>query len=199
MADAQKNNSLEQAIEMLTADHDKVRLLFREYKKLMDLDADADARGAIAAQICHELTLHASIEEQYFYPAARKAIAEDAEEFMDHADVEHQSLKRLIADIEAGHPDDEHYDAMVHVLQEYVAHHVSEEENEMFEELRHAQPNMQTVLRQMIDAKQSAVQQPKSPAAQSKKERSPARRSKSAARKQVRTSGSKKRTDKTDA
>ena len=63
----------------------------------------ADARGAIAAQICHELTVHASIEEQYFYPAARKAITEDAEECLDHADVEHQSLKRLIADIEAGH------------------------------------------------------------------------------------------------
>lgn len=177
---------------MLTADHDKVRELFREYKKLMDLDAGASERGAVASQICRELTVHAAVEEEVFYPAARKAIAEDAEEIMDHAEVEHQSLKRLIADIQAGHPDDEHYDAHVHVLQEYVAHHVYEEENDMFEELRHAQPKMDSVLKRMMDAKQSVAQQPNASSPKTKKEGSPARRSKSAARKQVRTSGSRK-------
>lgn len=115
MPEMTQNSALEQAIQMLTADHDKVRELFREYKKLMDLDAGASERGAVASQICRELTVHAAVEEEVFYPAARKAIAEDAEEIMDHAEVEHQSLKRLIADIQAGHPDDEHYDAHVHV------------------------------------------------------------------------------------
>ena len=192
MPEMTQNSALEQAIQMLTADHDKVRELFREYKKLMDLDAGASERGAVASQICRELTVHAAVEEEVFYPAARKAIAEDAEEIMDHAEVEHQSLKRLIADIQAGHPDDEHYDANVHVLQEYVAHHVYEEENDMFEELRHAQPKMDSVLKRMMDAKQSVAQQPNASSPKTKKEGSPARRSKSAARKQVRTSGSRK-------
>lgn len=186
-----ENNALEEAITLLTADHDKVRLLFREYKKLMDLDADADQRGAVAAQICHELTVHAEIEETLFYPFARQAIAEDAEEIMDHADVEHLSLKRLIADIEGGDPDSEHYDAQVHVLQEYVNHHVCEEENEMFEELRHAAPDAGEVLSRMQQARQQKGEAPA--ARRTADSRAPRKRpSKAAARKQVRSGGSKK-------
>ncbi|WP_313302916.1 hemerythrin domain-containing protein [Diaphorobacter sp.] len=193
MQPTKQDNALEQAIQILTADHDKVRLLFREYKKLMDLDADASQRGPVAAKICQELTAHAELEEQIFYPAARKAISEDAEECMDHADVEHQSLKRLIADIEGSHPDDEHFDANVHVLQEYVAHHVEEEENDMFEELRHAEPKMDSVLKKMQEAVSKRTEKPSPFKDKSPKNAGDARQSKAAARKQVRTSGSQKK------
>lgn len=192
MQSTRQDSALEQSIQILTADHDKVRLLFREYKKLMDLDADASQRGPVAAKICQELTAHADLEEQIFYPAARKAISENAEECMDHADVEHQSLKRLIADIEGSHPDDEHFDANVHVLQEYVSHHVEEEENDMFEELRHAEPKMDSVLKKMQDAVSKRADKQNPIMDKSAKASGDGRQSKAAAGKKVRTSGSKK-------
>lgn len=118
------------AIVLLKADHADVKKMYRQYEKLVDSEADAATRGALAAQICHALTAHATAEEELFYPAAREALADD--EMVDHADVEHACAKELIAQIEAMHPDDSHYDAKVVVLCEYVAHHVKEEETELF-------------------------------------------------------------------
>lgn len=136
-ADARRpGGGLERAIDALTRDHDEVRGMLRDYKALMDHDAPGPQREALAARICNALTIHATIEETIFYPAARAAVAEDAEDLLDHAEVEHGSLKNLIATIESSDPDDPLYDANVHVLGEYVAHHVQEEEDELFSELR---------------------------------------------------------------
>lgn len=118
------------AIVLLKADHAEVKKMYRQYEKLVDSEADAAARGALATQICHALTAHATAEEELFYPAARDALTDD--EMVDHADVEHACAKELIGQIEAMHPDDSHYDAKVVVLCEYVAHHVKEEETELF-------------------------------------------------------------------
>lgn len=122
------------ALALLKADHAEVLKLYKQYQKLVDQEADADERGALAAKICSALTVHASIEEEIFYPAAREVI--DDASVMDHADVEHDCAKDLIAQIEAMQPDDSHYDAKVCVLCEYISHHASEEEEEMFPKLR---------------------------------------------------------------
>ena len=71
------------------------------------------------------------IEEEIFYPAMRSAAA-DAEDMLDEALVEHASAKDLIAQIQEMDPEDELYDAKVKVLGEQIAHHVKEEEKEMF-------------------------------------------------------------------
>ncbi len=138
MANTQSTTALERIITQLTQDHDQVNQLFREYKRLMDTEAPDAQREATAAHICNALTVHAAIEEEIFYPAARAVLPEDKEELMDHAEVEHGSLKQLIAAIEGGSAEDAHFDARVHVLAEYVTHHVKEEEDEMFSELRQA-------------------------------------------------------------
>ncbi|MGM9480248.1 hemerythrin domain-containing protein [Roseateles sp. NT4] len=123
------------AIELLMTDHREVKALFKEYDKLVKAEADAGEKQVVAAQICVMLTAHATAEEELFYPRAREVLGED-EDLVDEADVEHASAKELIAQIEAGSPDDPLYDAKVKVLGEYIDHHVKEEEGEMFPKVR---------------------------------------------------------------
>jgi len=134
---AAKAKSAPDAIELLTADHKEVKTLFKAYEKLVKEEADSGEKQAMALQICVLLTAHATAEEELFYPAAREVLGED-EDLVDEADVEHASAKELIAQIEAGTPDDPLYDAKVKVLGEYIDHHVKEEEGEMFPKLRKA-------------------------------------------------------------
>lgn len=115
-----------EATAMLTADHEKVDALFTEFSKARS----PEKKKGIVAQICEELTVHAELEEEIFYPAFKKALSDT--ELEPEARVEHQTLKDLIAQLEDAEPDGEMYDARVNVLCEYVKHHVEEEQNEMF-------------------------------------------------------------------
>jgi hypothetical protein len=112
------------AIALLKADHRTVEDLFEQFEK-----ATGDGKKQkIALQICLELTVHAQIEEEIFYPACEGKIDED---LLKEAYVEHDGAKVLIAEIEAGAPTDEFYDAKVSVLSEQIEHHVGEEEQRM--------------------------------------------------------------------
>ena len=112
------------AIALLKEDHRKVEDLFGQFEK-----ASGDGRKQkIAEQICMELTVHTELEEKIFYPACEGKVEED---LLKEAYVEHDGAKVLIAEIEAGGPDDEYYDAKVKVLQEQIEHHVEEEEKRM--------------------------------------------------------------------
>jgi hemerythrin superfamily protein len=112
------------AVALLKADHRKVEELFEQFE-----GASGDGKKQkIALQICLELTVHAQIEEEIFYPACEGKIEED---LLKEAYVEHDGAKVLIAEIEAGGPDDEYYDAKVKVLSEQIEHHVEEEEKRM--------------------------------------------------------------------
>ncbi len=126
-----KSSSKDDAIALLKKDHRDVKKLFTAYQKLADSEASAEERLEIAQEICESLTVHATVEEEIFYPALREA-ADEAKEELDEAEVEHASVKDLIAQIEAMNPDDALYNATVKVLGEYVTHHVKEEEGEMF-------------------------------------------------------------------
>ena len=98
------------AIELLTTDHKEVKTLFKQYDQLVESDGSEDEKQALAEQICQMLTVHATIEEELFYPAAREALGEDAD-LVDEADIEHASAKELIAQIEGSSPEDDHFDA----------------------------------------------------------------------------------------
>ena len=108
--------------------------LFKQYDKLADARASNSDREALAGQICMLLTVHATCEEEIFYPAARAANVDS--DLLDEAEVEHASAKDLIAQIRAMAPGEELYDAKVKVLGEYIDHHVEEEEGEMFPKCR---------------------------------------------------------------
>jgi len=112
------------AIALLKQDHRKVEDLFAEFEK-----ASGDGRKqTLAEEICLELSVHATIEEEIFYPACEGKVEDD---LLKEAYVEHDGAKLLIAEILAGEPSDEFYDSKVKVLQEQIEHHVGEEEKRM--------------------------------------------------------------------
>ncbi|MDL2355475.1 MAG: hemerythrin domain-containing protein, partial [Pseudomonadota bacterium] len=117
------------AIAMLKADHQEVKAMFARYEELGER-ANA-GKKKLAEQICNALTLHATIEEEIFYPALRAA-SKAAADLLDEAEVEHAGAKELIAQIQQMDPEDDLYDAKVKVLGEQIDHHVGEEEGEMF-------------------------------------------------------------------
>lgn len=129
-----KSQAAPDAIALLTEDHKQVRKLFKEYDKLAKAGAPANEREKLAAQICQMLTVHAQIEEEIFYPAAREGLDDD--ELIDEAAVEHASCKELITQLEAMSADADLFDAKVKVLGEYIDHHVKEEEKELFPKTR---------------------------------------------------------------
>jgi hemerythrin superfamily protein len=118
------------AIELLTSDHRTVEDLFDRYED--EKESDDETKRGIAQRICGELTVHAQVEEELFYPWLRENLDADDMELVAEAAVEHQTAKDLIAQIEAANEVDEAYDAKVKVLGEYIKHHVEEEENEIF-------------------------------------------------------------------
>lgn len=110
------------AIDLLKADHREVEAWFDAFEHT----DSAPKRKKLAAQICKALRVHTQIEEEIFYPACREAGL--SEDMMDEADIEHDAARKLIAEIEAGGPGDDHWDARVKVLSEMIEHHVKEEE-----------------------------------------------------------------------
>ena len=142
------------AVDLLTDDHLEVGALFKQYEKLAKKEAGADERRALARTICGMLKAHTTIEEEIFYPAARRAGIEA--DMLDEADIEHASAKELIAQIESGNPDDDHYDARVKVLGEYITHHVVEEHTEMFPKCRRAGMDL-VALREEMESRKAML------------------------------------------
>ena len=141
------------AVALLKADHRTVEELFEKYEK-----ASGDGRKQkLAEQICMELSVHAKIEEEIFYPACEGKVVED---LLKEAYVEHDGAKLLIADIEAGEPSDEFYDAKVKVLSEQIEHHVKEEEQRltgMFAQARKAGLDMEALGEQLAARKAELI------------------------------------------
>lgn len=119
-----------EATALLRADHQAVNALFEQYEKTRS----PAKKRQLVAEICQELTVHAQIEEEIFYPAFKQALKD--KELVPEATVEHDTLKFLIGQIEGVEPDGEDFDAKVKVLSEYVKHHVKEEQGEIFPKAR---------------------------------------------------------------
>ena len=135
-----------QVVAMLKADHKKVKKAFKDFEKL-DPQEDPQSCQALVGQTLAEIEVHAELEEQLFYPAARGAIKD--EDLIDEAEVEHMTAKVLIEQLKGMGPDDEKFAATFKVLGEYINHHVGEEEGEMFKQLTRPGVDWDAVLEQM--------------------------------------------------
>jgi hemerythrin superfamily protein len=129
------------AITLLKQDHRAVEALFQEFEKSEDTEL-----GPIAERVCQMLTVHAQIEEEILYPAAKDAFEDEEDtELVNEAAVEHGSAKELIEKIEAMSEDDELFKATVTVLSEYIKHHVKEEEQELFPKLKEVDVDLEAL------------------------------------------------------
>ena len=143
------------AIALLEADHRKVEELFEQFESA----SGSDEKRQLAEQICNELKVHTTIEEEIFYPALEGEIDED---MLNEAYVEHDGAKVLINDILASDPDDEFYDAKVKVLSESIEHHVKEEEEGMFPMARETDLDLEALGEEMMARKQELMPQAES-------------------------------------
>lgn len=122
------------AIELLKKDHQKVAGLFKQYESAGE-DASSK-KEELFRRIKRELDIHARIEEEIFYPAAKQVPVEEARELVAEAAEEHKQVKTLLAELAGMDAEDERFDAKMKVLKEDVEHHVEEEENEMFPKVK---------------------------------------------------------------
>lgn len=145
---------LPDAVALLKADHRKVEGLFEKFEHARD----AERKKALVQEICTELMVHTTIEEEIFYPACKDQIEDD--DLLDEAYVEHDGAKVLIAELLASEPDADFYDAKVKVLSEMIKHHVKEEEKRaegLFAEAKAAGLDMAGLGGRMMERKQELM------------------------------------------
>ncbi|MDQ6910315.1 MAG: hemerythrin domain-containing protein [Actinomycetota bacterium] len=123
------------AITLLKQDHKTVEGLFKKFEKAGD--NAYKTKREIADKIVEELSVHAFIEEQVFYPAVREAVPDEEDMVLESLE-EHHVVKWVLSEIDGMSPEAERFDAKVTVLIENVRHHVEEEETELFPEVRKA-------------------------------------------------------------
>jgi hemerythrin superfamily protein len=137
------------AVALLKADHRKVEELFEKFKH-----AESESE-ALVLEICTELSVHAMLEEEIFYPACQKAI--DEADLVSEAYVEHDGAKVLIAELMDSDADNAFYDAKVMVLSEMIKHHVGEEEKSLFPQAQKAGLDMAALGAKMLARKEELV------------------------------------------
>ena len=135
------------AIALLIADHKTVDALFTEFTTART----SAKKKSIVEKICLELSVHAQIEEEIFYPAVKAALKD--KKLIPEAVVEQATMKDLISQVQGIDPDGEAYDAKVMVLCEYVKHHVKEEHSEMFPKAKETKLDMKDLGLQLIARK----------------------------------------------
>jgi hemerythrin superfamily protein len=139
MASATPDNSVvTDALALLKRDHRLAEQLFSDFERAADLQLDPLAR-----RICKILKIHAQIEEEIFYPAARQALHAPA--LFDAAEAEHAQANQLIARLEAISADNADFRSTMRELSSVTRAHVAEEESRMFPRLEKTRLDLQAV------------------------------------------------------
>lgn len=141
--------SADDAIAILKKDHEKVKGLFDDFEKAEKLAQ----KKKIVSEAIMELKIHATIEEELFYPSLRGKQKVD-QDLLSEADEEHHVAKLLIAELEQMDGKEDHYDAKFTVLAENIKHHVKEEEGELFPQARKTDIDFEALGKKLLARKQ---------------------------------------------
>ena len=143
-------NTKMDALSLLKEDHERVDTMFKKYERMKVGD---ERKQQLLEDILQEVRVHAQVEEELFYPALRTVLEEDSKEkelkLIDEADVEHQTIKWLMAELDGGRMEQPMMDARVKVMSEYVQHHVEEEEGQIFRAAKRSDIDLEELGRQM--------------------------------------------------
>jgi hemerythrin superfamily protein len=147
------------AIRVLTDDHRKVEDLFVRFEKTGD--RAHKQRQDLVQRMIEALSVHASIEEEIFYPETRRLVADSTGEVLEALE-EHHLVKLTLAELETMDPSHERYAAKVTVLIENVRHHVKEEEEQLFPTVRASvdQGHLREIGDELLAAKRTAPTRP---------------------------------------
>lgn len=136
------------ALSILKKDHGKVQKIFQDFDKAQD----EATKQKLVETACNELTIHAQVEEEIFYPAARQALGDG--KLLDEASVEHESAAQLINKLQEMQPGQSKYEAVFTVLGEYVNHHIKEEEDELFPKIKKSDLDLEALGQQIMERKE---------------------------------------------
>ena len=134
----------------MKADHQRISEALTRFERIRGRASAAEELELIDT-VCGELTIHAAVEEEIFYPEVRRASGADG--LVNEAQVEHAAIKQLVGELERMEPDHDLYDAKFRVLGAYVRRHAKEEENEIFPRARKAGVDLQALGRRILERK----------------------------------------------
>lgn len=132
---ASKRSSRNDALKILTQDHRDVEAMFARFEGLGD--RARKSKADVVSKLIEALSIHASIEEQIFYPAVRQAVPDLNDDVLEGLE-EHHVVKWTLSELDGMMPEDERFTPKVTVLMESVRHHVKEEERDIFPKVRRA-------------------------------------------------------------
>jgi hemerythrin-like domain-containing protein len=150
------------AIVILKEDHQEIRRAFRAFE---GTDAtDTAGKGRIVDQMIELLTVHTYIENQVMYPRVRDLVPQLEEDVLESFE-EHHVADLLVMELSSMKPYDERFEAKTTVLIESVEHHMAEEEDEWFPQVRSAlgRKRLQEIGRELRSARADAPRRPSQP------------------------------------
>jgi len=151
------------AMTLLKEDHQKVKELFDKFEDTKS----SGSKARIVTPAIRELKVHATVEEELFYPALRQKM-EDEEGILEEADEEHHVAKVLIAELEKMNGSEDHWEAKFTVLSESVRHHIKEEEGDMFKKAKKTDIDFEILGNQMANLKKRLLKEGVPPDAEAK-------------------------------
>ena len=152
------------AIVLLKNDHKEILRTFKDFEKAGD-DA-LKTKGQLVDKMIELLTVHTYIENEVMYPRVR-ALLPDLEDDILESYEEHHVADVLVMELSAMSASDERFTAKTTVLIENVTHHIKEEEDDWFPEVRKGlgRKQLQEIGAEMVKARKKAPRKPSQPSA----------------------------------
>ncbi len=152
------------AIVLLKEDHKEIKKAFADFEKAGD--GAEKTKQRLVDKIIELLTVHTYLENEVMYPRVR-ALLPDLEDDILESYEEHHVADLLVVELANMKASDERFDAKTTVLIENVRHHIDEEEQEWFPQVREGlgRKALQEIGQEMLAARTKAPRRPSQPSA----------------------------------